>query len=450
MKRYLRFSAYQSVLLLGVSFLLFGLHTFNVISLIIATIGAFCWHLSAPNSSHKHHAIIIGIILATFVNILGLSLYAITFGNIPKTPTFTGSIVLTEQSKAAEDLYIEFADFSEKQDALSTLPEDVFKAISEKKYDDPAVKKAFDDTVEARLQIENMLKRGPMSVPKDQLTWDGKLPRYTILVNWMKLELYGVYRYLASGRFSEAEKRYSTLWDLTVLMYNGNQIPIGASVTRALTIQLVEFPFSLDSGRRMINKASLSAYLKQAEEQMDGMFARSIDAEYYTFKQSVDAMSSAALIPSSNEKATFPEKLLYGYIARWPFFDKEDLTKNTHAMFLSMRGSYTIPYYTIVEKTRNDSKTEYKRPPFYKNILGNVFYNIAMPSYDMINFGKEKAKSEIICLRAYLEGGLTAVEKAVDPLTGKPFVVSKTDRILRLSTEFIEKNEPAWKLEIIQ
>ncbi len=448
MERYFKFSAIHYLLLLAVSFVLFGMHTVNIISLCIVAIGIFAWYLSHSYGNLKIPLRITGITLVSLVNIFGVLLYVLILLNSPKAKPFEPTITFTPHTTESEALYMELVDYSEKEDGLTALPKDIAQALNDRNYDDNTIANVYNETIGSRKQLEEILMRAPASIPYNQLKWDGKIPRYTKLLNWIKLELWAVNRMVVNGKIRDARTRYDELWSIMRALYNGNHTLIGASVTRAMTMLMVEFPYTFTRGSHIVDVPTFSQHLLYIEQHIDSMFSGAVAAEYTTFEQSVEQMTVGAIFPNASVNTRYHEKLIYGYIVRWPFFDKHELYRKVHKTFSDYSNSYTVPYYQL--KSENDSEPEFdaQRPPFYKNMLGNIFYATAMPSYNRIHLSKEKAKSQIICLRAYLEGGVKLVEKTIDPLTGTAFIVKKEGRATVIATKFEEKGKPAWTMDI--
>lgn len=447
MVKYLKFGVVNCAVLLLVSLVLFGTHTVNILSLFILLAGAAAWIVAMRYDTIAATLKVTSVILVSLVVIMSASLLFLIITNLPKHPGFTSTIVFTPHSADSERIYDEYVTFSEEKDGLSALEKEVTDALRNNRYDDELVKKAYADTAAERTKLENILRKGHYSMSLNYVKWDGKMPQYSKVRNWMQLELSELYRLSQKGRIWEAKKRYNELWDTVLLMYEGNQPLIGVVVTRSLTLMLVEFPFSWKNGMQLVDKEQFIHTLKKVEVLLDHMFIRGIEIEYLTFQRSLDNMTSDAMVSDIAANSGM-NKFIFGYLSRWPFFDKNALLSQTHSQFMSFRDDHSLPYYKIMERNTANPPQEWKRPPLYKNMLGTIFFALAMPSYDNINLAKEKAKSQIISARAYFEGGVPVVEQSIDPLTGKPFIVTTEAGVKTITTAFEEDGKPVWHYSV--
>lgn len=447
MVKYLRFGAINCVVLLCVSLILFGTHTLNVLSLFILLAGVAAWIVVRRYDSITASLKITSVLMVSLVFIMSAGLLFLIITNFPKHPEFTSTIMFTPHSAESERIYDEFVAFTEEKDGLSALDKEVTAAFRNNRFNDEIVKKAYADTVNERNKLENILRKGHYSMSLNYVKWDGKMPQYSKVRSWLQLELSELYRMSEKGRSWEAKKRYNELWNIVLSMYEGNQPLIGVVVTRSLTLMLTEFPFSWKNGMQAVDKEQLINNLKKTEVLLDHMFIRGIEVEYLMFQRSLEGMTSDAMVADIIAHSGM-NRFIFGYLSKWPFFDKNALLSQTHSQFIGFRDDHSLPYYKIAERNITDPPQEWKRPPLYKNMLGNLFFAIAMPSYDTINLAKEKAKSQIISARVYLEGGVPLVEKTIDPLTGKSFIVQEETGVTTITTGFEEDEKPVWRYTV--
>ncbi|MFC1573758.1 hypothetical protein ACFL30_01080 [Candidatus Latescibacterota bacterium] len=438
--------------LLLLNLILYGTYGIDILFLI-GIVCAFLYLFYHKYIYHIHdifrrlvNLILIVFSLPVYAALIVLLIYCAA--NFPPGSSFDKKVTIGKIPQEEKDAFYRSLELhetfkAELDDHDGKIGISLNNAFMNNPYDTLTVNRALDKTKAIRNTLLNFYSQNILSIPEENYTIDGEIPKYGSLINAVKSDILELSSLYGKEDYTAAYKKYIRLWKIVDNLSLGSQGAAGIMINNVIVNSIFPGKLSIEQHCRISyeNREELLEILTNIVKQTDANFVISLSVQAYVFNNILTDLKEKPQNPDNFEGLS---QLIFDKRSfRWPFYD---LNKT-----LQMNDDYNAEYIKFVSqplyKIKDDfsginSKIEIPEPSLIVNPVGSKMITYTLPKFTNLIIKKEILKSRLTALhyiiKSYNRKELEA--PPIDNLTGKPFIVIADDDSLEIKSEYVPES----------
>ncbi len=359
-------------------------------------------------------------IVASFAS--AFTVYA--FANVPKQGPFT------------QQLFLNAARLSE-QDAWAQL-----------------LKLTTEETTN-REAILRFLSENVVSLPEEDYSYTFNfgmdIPQVAPIPGMVDEEVEEIGALMTVGDHAGAREKYVRLWRVASNMLSGNNTLIQVLIAFGISSAIIDY--YLD-GNEVLLEPTRGEVKKLKDEmltKLDSAIANAYTTEYIGARNTVVDISKFVCTsgPEPRQRPEFAGCPIW--VPAWPFYDKQKTLKAQHDFYSRVVRLANTPLPSVDsdldELTEQVERVNTLSP--FRNPMGSVILRAILPQIAQFTRDKEQTKASLTAFGFILEsqeaGELSEIP--IDPMSGKPFIVTDKGDTIEITSSFIRDGESAVKYE---
>ena len=380
--------------------------------------------------------------------VFALVLTVISAANFPKEPAFQEQLAFSPSPQseydAWRDLRVLLGDFENNhRERISAAAE-----FSSSDYEREDVKALLETTAQDRDAVLEFLADNVASTPEDELSLRSEPSRYIGLQSMQELELAEVRKLIASGDGPVAKEKYLRLWRVADNLVSGKDGLLKSLISMGLAEKLVEFYLDEDNRTVLSSDRELSAIPADIGGKLDDAMASSFTLEYLGQRWILFALAeNPCLLGDYDGQTDCPRKL------HWPILDLYKTLRFSHDPMADLVSRIRQPSYRVKRlPTPVPRETDELTVLGWhiKNPVGIALMAATIPNLGAFVGSGDKTKAKLLAFAFLLESSESGElgNPPIDPLTGEPFVVTRTGDTVVIASYVEGDGEPAVRYEI--
>ena len=276
-------------------------------------------------------------------------------------------------------------------------------------------------------------------------------PRVTRLAGIATSELEKVTELLDRGDGPAANERYVRLWTAADNMVTGNVTLIQHLVGLGFVATLINYYQDGNSEALRPSVREIQSLSASIESKLGDSFANGMVAEYLRLRTAIlefRGQGACALLLDAESRSC-------GRNIGWPFYDEQKTLREFHDYFFKTIELSRLPFYAterdaaLADLEEKRYAREYSFGDIWTNPFSKVLQSVVVPPSSRFSSSKDFTLATLSAFRFVLEATATGNlgEPPIDPLTGKPFIVTRTGDSVEISSARTRNGEPAVSME---
>ena len=273
-----------------------------------------------------------------------------------------------------------------------------------------------------------------VSVPDGGLPFRAEVPRITQFAGFATSELEMVSELLDRGDGPAANERYLRLWMAADNIVTGNVTLVVHLVGLGIVGTLISYYMDGNSEALRPSVREIESLSASINSKLEDSFANGMVAEYLTIRNAVPEFSIGCAFLDMGHRSC-------AWDIRWPFYDEHKTQREYHDFIfktieLSRQPFYAAEWDAGFADLEERYPAEYSFGDIWTNAFGTAVIRVFTPLISRFSSSKDFTRAKLLAFRFVLEATATGNlgDPPIDPLTGKPFIVTRTGDTVEISS----------------